>query len=1201
MKRKPRNRVNVFGYLLAGSVVMSLMLSLAFAADEPPTTVFSASKTPPAGFSQLVEPNVLLLIDTSGSMTFAMDGDYTYGDGSNPYSFKNKQFYFGRDTDESNNVSSDDYHPGLGRYIHKDHLPENPGAYLDFVTSSETISKDNSVSPFKDGDYKLADGTFQVGYSYPSDGRLIKKGKWNNYNKVNYNDSKPTEPTDCEWRWDNDKKAWFLWVLNRRYLYPNDSRMYVLKNVLYRILSDTTLVGGLRLALSAYNQDYESSGTNSLWYVWPPTNTNYNNGSREVISWESQGDKARLHVGFASTTTSPDHLKTIRDWFDGKEGLEDGTMNYEFRAGAGTPLAKSIDNSTSENDSVIDFYKMEGTVTAREWCRDNWLVLLTDGGDNDFINDIWGQKDNVPNAVKKLYDLNFGITGARPVKTMVIGLVDPDDEEDLAKSLAKVADYGDDGEIDTGNYSPKTYSEWVWDRRWGWVLWDNTYEFVWNKPISDSKAYFATDLKSLMAAFKTIFQTIQDAAATGSAPLVNPPKTLGGAGKVYSAGFRPKNDQQWLGFLSSYTISGNVVSSTPEWEAGALLDSRDSGERSILTADWGTGSSSKVGDTNLKAFSSGNASALRAFVAGDLSITDTLLGKFFNWVRGADEWDEAGGDERWKLGDPYHVGLVEVGAPQSLLTDPAYSEFKESSVKGRTPLVYMHANDGMVHAFNTNNKDDAASKAVKGKEEWAFIPPNVLNFPRLIGTKLDSDGSFMDVKRSNPKYLLDGPLVAEDILLNGSYRTVLLGALGRAGTGLYALDVTVPESPLFLWSVENNCYDASEMLRSSENRLFMKWTGGTGTASSSLTTLASSSLSVPGRLRLTVSTPFIGTVDIENLSSLETKWIALLGAGAKRFPALEDDEGGKAVVALDMKDGSLVKEIVHDDLGAVVAPLSVEAGPRPMRIRKFYLGDDKGAVFEGDLSSYKKDEWGLGKVFAPGDSAPDSGLFTIPYALEVGNIRNRKWLFWGTGDPDLLFGGDKDGQCYVFAMNRSLAGDTAFTFDSLPQLVNVVGDQYDDTVAVSANGWRMHLGTGEMVTTPPVLYRGYIFFATYTAKADDPCSVGDSEFYIMKADTGLGGFVTFDQSGKENSWTKSVKLLATRISGITVTGGKVYVGVTSFSNASDPASALSGFTGNVSVNGTLLTFDVPENVMGNEEGGGDSPKMQPTYWRDWRP
>ena len=76
MKSCERKRIKVFLFLLLTAGLAVLILTAASGADfVPQTSVFSAPKNPPAGFSQIVEPNVLLLIDTSGSMTFFMDND----------------------------------------------------------------------------------------------------------------------------------------------------------------------------------------------------------------------------------------------------------------------------------------------------------------------------------------------------------------------------------------------------------------------------------------------------------------------------------------------------------------------------------------------------------------------------------------------------------------------------------------------------------------------------------------------------------------------------------------------------------------------------------------------------------------------------------------------------------------------------------------------------------------------------------------------------------------------------------------------------------------------------------------------------------------------------------------------------------------------------------------------------------------------
>ncbi len=47
--------------------------------------------------------------------------------------------------------------------------------------------------------------------------------------------------------------------------------------------------------------------------------------------------------------------------------------------------------------------------------------MLTDGADDAFDNN----PDKAPDAVKALYGANLDVTDARPVKTMVIGMIDP--------------------------------------------------------------------------------------------------------------------------------------------------------------------------------------------------------------------------------------------------------------------------------------------------------------------------------------------------------------------------------------------------------------------------------------------------------------------------------------------------------------------------------------------------------------------------------------------------------------------------------------------------------------------------------------------------------------------------------------------------------------------------------------------------------
>lgn len=1200
-----------FGILLA-----TFLIAPVFAGSDDSKSVFSAPKSPPEGFSLIVEPNVLLLLDTSGSMTFFMDNDdKTGGDGSKPYgNYK----YYGKDknpgpvTEGTNNIvdeENNNYHPKLGYIpdITEDNvygISREDGTHTQYFAYDEIITDKWRKAILIEAERISLPNSSTVEYRFVNSGSGINRrvaiekrtltdsdwwgnAIWSGWSYIKEVDTVLMDTFGQKYRYKTQggsspfTSLGLETCLNYAYKYPNDSRMYALKNVLWRIFSDEALIDGLRIGVATYNHSDKSPGSSSNYYYWAPTTTSW-----QRINWTGAKDGAKLIVEFDSTKKE-EHVAEIMQWFDGEED----SNNLELRAHGGTPLADSIYKTGKSAKSALQFFDE----AIQYWCQPNFLIVLTDGADESFNVSSNKKPDVAPDAVANLYNnanITFGDKSALPIETRVIGMINPDEQDDLARILAKMADYGKDGTINDANYELKKEKNWA-----------GTYK-VWKHAVEESDAYFATDFEKLLGAFESIFKEIQDVAATGSAPLVNPPNSAGAEGKVYSTGFKPSSVRQWTGFLSSHTIEDNVIGNR-DWEAGAKLHSIENlDDRLILTADWQESSgSSKYNSTNLKKFTTENASHLKTLVARDFSIDSDKFRKFVRWVRGHDEWRETDSGKRWRLGDPFHVGLVEVGEPQSLLTDPAYISFKEDIAR-EDPIVYMHANDGMLHAFRSSD----------GKEEWAFIPPNVLNFPRLIGTKVEWKKDekklswISDDKVSVPRYLLDGPVVAEDILLNGNYRTVLLGALGRAGAGLYALDITDGQKPKFLWALDNNCYDASGALKKG-NFSFLKWSGSDGSASSTLSERSSTTSSELGRLRLTVSTPFVGTVDLKDGSNVKTEWIALLGAGAKNNPEDPDeknDDGGKSVIALNMKSGDLVKELTHDMLGSVVAPISIETGPRPMRIRKFFLGDDEGSIFEGDLSSYDKNEWDLKRIFRPGESVSQQDLFTIPYEVEIGLIKNQKWLFWGTGDPDWLFG-ERRGKCYMFAMNRSMVGDSEFTLDDLPELVDLPDDEYDDRVAVSPKGWRLELKEGETVSTPPVLYQGYIFFATYKKplinddpEDIDPCSVGESELYIVKADTGLGGFVK-KESGEEVAWKKSVTFEGAKISGITISDGKIYVGITSFSKNFMPDKVLEDYAGDVTyrIDSNLLVFENPAPDAGGS--GSSSEKTQPAYWRDWRP
>jgi type IV pilus assembly protein PilY1 len=115
-------------------------------------------------------------------------------------------------------------------------------------------------------------------------------------------------------------------------------------------------------------------------------------------------------------------------------------------------------------------------------------------------------------------------------------------------------------------------------------------------------------------------------------------------------------------------------------------------------------------------------------------------------------------------------------------------------------MVYVAANDGMLHAFN------ATTTATGGEEAWAFVPRSVL--PRLY--KL-ADNNYANLH----EYYVDGRPVRDDVFdpVSGTWKTILVGGLNKGGRGYYALDITDPASPKALWEFAHSpsvCAGAGE-------------------------------------------------------------------------------------------------------------------------------------------------------------------------------------------------------------------------------------------------------------------------------------------------------------------------------------------------------------------------------------------------------
>ena len=121
-----------------------------------------------------------------------------------------------------------------------------------------------------------------------------------------------------------------------------------------------------------------------------------------------------------------------------------------------------------------------------------------------------------------------------------------------------------------------------------------------------------------------------------------------------------------------------------------------------------------------------------------------------------------------------------------------------SPASQRETLVFVAANDGMLHAFD----------ATTGNEVYAYLPGAV-----ITGGNAATGSAAQLASLSNPsygtgvphQYYNDGELTIADVFYSSAWHTVLVGTTGRGpAEAVYALDITNPASITPLWERSAN-------------------------------------------------------------------------------------------------------------------------------------------------------------------------------------------------------------------------------------------------------------------------------------------------------------------------------------------------------------------------------------------------------------
>ncbi|MGB8855270.1 MAG: PilC/PilY family type IV pilus protein, partial [Burkholderiales bacterium] len=323
----------------------------------------------------------------------------------------------------------------------------------------------------------------------------------------------------------------------------------------------------------------------------------------------------------------------------------------------------------------------------------------------------------------------------------------------------------------------------------------STIDDLWHAAINGRGSYLnAGSPDKLTAGMAAILNEIAAREGSGSGAALSSndlrtSSTNGAFSVVYDSA-------DWSGDVVGKSVTIDSVTGLPvttlSWNARLLLN------QMVLGTGWK--------DTR-KIFTIGDAGAPKPFVWSNLSNPQqTALGSkgVQEYLRG-DNSNPLFRQRKHVLGDIVGSEPAFVAAPRenySEAENPGYETSFQVAFKNRKPVLYVGANDGMLHAFNA--EIDPAKDANAGMELWAYVPGFVYQGP--TNPAVDGLAALASPTYTHRFYVDAKPHVKDvDFSRAGvdpksvvkttfDWHTILVSGLGKGGKGYFALDVTDPSN-----------------------------------------------------------------------------------------------------------------------------------------------------------------------------------------------------------------------------------------------------------------------------------------------------------------------------------------------------------------------------------------------------------------------
>ncbi len=880
------------------------------------------------------------------------------------------------------------------------------------------------------------------------------------------------------------------------------------------------------------------------WYQYSRKRAYVAKGALAAVVSDKPGFRYGLSVINAYSTLFKEVPEsTVTNFATHNQEMLDALFNLDWPTSS-TPLRKGLERTGKYYDDALSG-KDDPIISE---CQQNFSVLFTDGywngsnpgtvtGDEDgdgysvtvadvakyyYDKDLSGLPNNVPTSPQDsnskqhmvTFTVAFGVEGRLEDTD---GNGKPDTRNGVA--LASELDSPDD---DWGDATPSSDIPEKVDDLWH-AAFNSTGTFVSAKTPSQV-------VKGLTDALANIDTRVGSAASVAASST-----SVHATTSIYQARF---DSDDWSGQIVNYPISdGTSTDANPNrsctteslgdicpayWDAGSVSNGINFGARKILTYNPSANTGSGKGipfrwpddiddlDANNDLSTAQVAAILEDapeipsnqdygqwivdYVRGDDSNEGTSAGKFRNRSR--------------KLGDiinssPFYVAAPLFAYPDTL-ESAAYSTFATDNAS-RTPVVYVGANDGMMHAYN----------ALTGSELLAYVPSVLYSkLPDLVA------------QNYNHQFYVDGSPTAGDVFYDDIWHTVLVGGLSAGGQAVYALDVTDPgnfsegnASSLVLWEFTDA--DDADMGYSYSQPDIVKMNDGT--------------------------------------------WAAIFGNGYNNTQAdgTPSTTGHAVLYIVNIETGALIKKI-STEAGdtttpnglSTVTPVDID---QDLDVDYIYAGDLLGNMWKFDVTGSNTSQWDVAFSSGNGNNAAPAPLFsaiasdgtaqpiTTRPTVSDHPVKSKDGLmvYFGTGKyletmdtavlsvPTQTFYGIWDNSETVdsgrtsgnydrllkqeiikepevsFDFDGDGSNDTTFTFRiSTDNDIDWNGEGEADPHL----GWYLDLintedgntaNRGEKQVTNPVYRSGRIIFTTLLPSSN-PCSAGGSSF-LMELDASNGG------------------------------------------------------------------------------------------------